>query len=220
MSSLKPGFKIEKLVSLLSGYGFPKSYIETGTYRGESAAVAAGSFQKVKTIELSERWYNFSKEKLSIYLHVQCYWGDSMKVLPTLIKGSPEPTYFFLDAHFAGGTTAMGPKEVPIMEELAAILGRDENDIIVIDDLRLVGKKGQTGEKDHELYPLMEFDWEDISLEWIKEQLGSNSYTTFEYMDRLYAYRHVNFLQAILIGFLFNLMDWRRFVRKLRRVSR
>ena len=99
-------------------------------------------------------------------------------------------------------------------------MNRDENDVIVIDDLRLFGKKGKTGEKDNELYPLMEFDWEDISLESIKEQLGSNSYTTFEYMDRLYAYRHVNFLQAILIGFLFNLMDWRRFVRKLRRVNR
>ncbi len=186
----------------------PKQYIETGTYRGDSAIVAAGQFERVQTIELSPYWFEFSKNRLKPFPNVLCHLGDSVKVLPTLLQENIGPTYFFLDAHFAGGTTALGEKEVPLMEELELVVAREQNDILVIDDLRLIGEKGKSGEKGNEVYPEMQFDWTDLTVQDIRHLLMSNAYSIFQYMDRLYAYRNLSFIQARVIGLIFSLSDY------------
>lgn len=203
MSILTPGFRLEKIIATVTGYALPERYIETGTYRGNSALLAAKNFKKVETIELSDRWYEYSKDRLKDFSNVICHLGDCVKVLPILLEDSQSPVYFFLDAHFSGGTTALGDKEVPLMEELQLILERKSKDIIVIDDLRLIGNKGQTGIKGHEVYPEMEFDWSDVSLEDIEVILQRYSYTTFQYIDRIYAYKNLNAFQLKLMQLLF-----------------
>src|SRR4051812_10715165 len=100
-------------VARLSGNRIPRICIETGTYRGESTERFAACFDQVHTIELSEQWYAYSKDKLSKHPNVKCHHGDSVDVPREILPGIADPAVFFLDAHHSGGSTAMGSEEVP-----------------------------------------------------------------------------------------------------------
>jgi hypothetical protein len=92
------------------------------------------------------------------------YLGDSKKILPELLKTIHEPITIFLDAHYSGGTTAFGDEEAPLLFELELLKNRKHNDIIIIDDCRLLGKKGICGAgENHPIYPTMTYDWSNIT---------------------------------------------------------
>lgn len=115
-----------------------KTFVETGTYLGDSTAVAAELFEKVHTIELSESLYNQAKKRFAHYLHVELHHGDSSELLPLVLTTIHNNTLFWLDGHFSKGNTAQGEKNTPILEELAAIKNAKMHDaIILIDDIRL-----------------------------------------------------------------------------------
>ena len=72
----------------------------------------------------------------------------------------------FFDAHYAGGRTVQGNKEVPLYEELAAIAVRPHADLIIADDFRLFGQTGISGSEGNEVYPPMTLqNWTTITLE-------------------------------------------------------
>lgn len=54
----------------------------------------------------------------------------------TLVKDLPEKTLFWLDGHYAGGITARGDKDCPVVEEVKAILSSETEHVIIIDDAR------------------------------------------------------------------------------------
>ena len=92
------------------------------------------------------------------------YLGDSKKILPELLKSIDEPVTIFLDAHFSGGTTALGEEEVPLLFELEILKNRKYDDIIIIDDCRLLGKIGSFGSGSNDpIYPTTSYDWNDIT---------------------------------------------------------
>jgi hypothetical protein len=74
-----------------------------------------------------------------------------------------EPITLYLDAHYSGGTTAFGEEEVPLLYELEILKNRTYDDIIIIDDCRLLGKIGQCGLPNHPIYPTMIYDWSNIT---------------------------------------------------------
>jgi len=61
-------------------------------------------------------------------------------MLPELLNNINEPVTIYLDAHYSGGTTAFGEEEVPLLFELEILKNRKYDDIIIIDDCRLLGK--------------------------------------------------------------------------------
>jgi len=92
------------------------------------------------------------------------YLGDSKIILPELLKNINEPITIYLDAHYSGGTTAFGDEEVPLLFELDILKNRNYDDIIIIDDCRLLGKSGVCGVgDDHPVYPTMIYDWSNIT---------------------------------------------------------
>ena len=99
------------------------------------------------------------------------YLGDSKKILPELLKNINEPITIFLDAHYSGGETAFGEEEVPLLFELSILKERKYDDIIIIDDCRLLGKTGQCGNPGDTIYPPMTYNWTDITEEKIKNML-------------------------------------------------
>ncbi len=139
-------------------------YIETGTYLGNGIKDVLNNYDNIHSIELSDRWYNYNVEQFAKYSNVKMYLGDSKKILPELLDNIKEPITVYLDAHYSGGTTAFGEEEVPLLYELEILQKREYDDIIIIDDCRLLGKTGICGAGDnHPVYPTMTYDWTGIT---------------------------------------------------------
>ena len=139
-------------------------YIETGAYLGEGITHMLDQYEMIHSIELSEKWYEHNVEQFKDNASVKLRLGDSKKVLPGLLSTIKEPVTIYLDAHYSGGPTAFGDEETPLLLELEVLKKREYDDIIIIDDCRLMGKKGTCGMgPDHPMYPTMEYDWSHIT---------------------------------------------------------
>lgn len=178
----------------------PRIFVETGTYRGDLTVDVCNQFGRVHTIELSPKWHTYSADRLKEYHHVTCHLGDSGVLLTQLAANISEPAVFFLDAHFSGGETALGKEEVPLLRELSALSIRSQKDLVIIDDLRLVGRKGVAGRLGTLKYPPMAFDWSHLSVELIKELFAGRGRVFFqERDDRIVAFTNLSLLDSIRI---------------------
>lgn len=113
-----------------------KTFIETGTCRGETLLGVHDSFEKCYTIELSKEYFdqacqNFASAKAS---NISAHFGNSVKVLPSILFTIPkeEKLLFFLDAHVSGPGSA--DEGDPLAGEVQIILDQHPNSILVIDD--------------------------------------------------------------------------------------
>ena len=124
----------------------PKDYVfvETGSWMGQGidAAIEIG-FDKIYSIELSEKYWKICAEKFISHKNVVCLWGDSSIVLPNLIKRIDKKILFYLDAHYDGGDTATSGKGTGfgkgcvLEHEFQAIKNHHINDhVILVDDFR------------------------------------------------------------------------------------
>ncbi len=125
------------------------TFIESGTYLGQTAAQAAHCFNEVHTVEVSEYYYHQACENLKKDTHVTVYHNDSAQLFPHLLpklKQQRKKMLFWLDGHFM--SCMIGEQDnvlleygyTPIEQELAAINETAITDaIILIDDIRLFG---------------------------------------------------------------------------------
>jgi hypothetical protein len=146
------------------GKPLPKVFVETGLFRGDHMPSRVSLFDAIHTIELNNDFIDRAKARFPSYQNITYHHGDSGDVLPILARSIQEPALFYLDAHYSGGETAFGPEETPLLRELAALSERSQDDVIVIDDIRLFGKKGVCGDGS-EMWPFMDFDWTDITFD-------------------------------------------------------
>jgi hypothetical protein len=111
--------------------------VETGTYLGDMVEAQRTSFEKIYSIELSEKLFNRAVKRFKDNSHITILQGDSGVVLNKLITEIDQPALFWLDGHYSGGITAKAEKECPVPEELDTILKSSLPHIILIDDARL-----------------------------------------------------------------------------------
>jgi hypothetical protein len=151
----------------------PNIFVETGSYVGNGINEVKDDFQIVHSIELDQKWYLLCKELFINQPDIHLHLGDSSEILETLFPELNEPVIFYLDAHYSGGETAFGNEEekgTPLLRELEILGKRNHKDIIVINDMRLMGKKSYGGIKDDIIYPLIEYDWVHITIEKMLEK--------------------------------------------------
>ena len=129
----------KKAIVDLYGKGF-NTLIETGTYYGEMVQANIDKFDRIISIELSQKLYTKAVQKFKSHKNVELYLGDSADLLPQILKSLKEPAVFWLDGHYSGGVTVKGKKETPIREELYHILKHPLRHVILIDDARCFGK--------------------------------------------------------------------------------
>jgi hypothetical protein len=115
------------------------TFIETGTFMGDTIASLQRDFVSLISIELSADLYIQAKRRFAKCVSIVLIQGDSADQLPqalALSKGSR--SLIWLDAHYSGGATAKGSVNTPIIREIRNIKrhGRGQ-DVILIDDLRL-----------------------------------------------------------------------------------
>jgi hypothetical protein len=139
-------------------------FVETGTFRGDGVqrALDAG-FKKVQTIESDLGLHEKATARFFHDARVWTYCGPSETLLEVLCERIDKPAVFFLDAHWSGWGE---PTPLPLLGELRAIATRPYKDVVIIDDMRLMGKKSWSGEGGTD-WPRAEFDFREASLEAI-----------------------------------------------------
>lgn len=116
------------------------TFVETGTFLGDTVAVMRRYAERVYSIELDDELAMRAKGRFRNCDNVQIIQGDSAEELPRLLSAIPrQPSLFWLDGHFSGGITALGGEETPIMRELAAVLPLPAARAVLIDDAREFG---------------------------------------------------------------------------------
>lgn len=165
--------QIHPILHFLIGFSKPKTYIETGTYKGSNIEkiLESGRYSDVVSIELSEGWFEYNRQRFKSFENFHPYQGDSGIVLDQIWDAYDAPKVIFLDAHHSGPGTALGSIQSPLIQELTVLKSKDIfSSIIIIDDIRFLGK-AETAHGDQKDYFDFEIDWRDITLEKITELL-------------------------------------------------
>jgi hypothetical protein len=126
----------EAIIFLMKAFS-SQHFIETGTFKGETAKWAASIFKNVSTIEGMPELYEAAKTRLSPFKNVQCFLGDSKTTLKEILKQQPGMNpIFWLDAHWMPGCYGHDA-ECPALDEIQLIREMAPNSIVLIDDARL-----------------------------------------------------------------------------------
>ena len=143
------------LNTLQCDYKSYSQFIETGTYMGDTILEVEPLFNKLYTIEVSEKYHNLTKNKYNGN-KINFILGDSSTVFETLLPTLPDKAIFFLDGHWSGGDTGCSAKHCPLNEEITHIQNLFEHEgVIIIDDFRLFGLDKSSGKLNE--------DWSEIN---------------------------------------------------------
>jgi len=129
-------------------------FVETGSYVGDGIACAIkAGFNRIYSIELADKYYNYCIERFSNDPRVTIVNGDSGIMLHEAIKDIDHKITFWLDGHHSCGDTAKGCAWSPLMHELDQISRHSiKSHTIIIDDM-ICWEKGN---------PVIGFGMEDI----------------------------------------------------------
>lgn len=165
-----PSLNLDFLYLLQEDYTKYICFVETGTYLGETIFSVEQYFNKLYTIEFSEKYYNDTKMQYNGN-KIQFLLGDSSIVFETLLPNITDKTIFFLDGHWSSGDTGKSNKDCPLIEEITHINNLfKEEAIIIIDDFRLFGLSPTTG---------LAEDWSQINKQTILSILSSRIQKTY-----------------------------------------
>lgn len=115
------------------------TWVETGTFQGDTTAFLAPTARKVISIEPEPSLHAAVVERFKGQPHVELHCGLSEDVLPRLMPALTGNVCFWLDGHYSAGFTHKGPKDTPITDELACIgaaLHAWDRLAVLVDDVR------------------------------------------------------------------------------------
>lgn len=142
-STQSPRLIKQKIIRDYANKNSIRTFIETGTYLGETVNAIRNTFSTIYTMEIDEKLYRRARKKFAGVSKIKIYSGDSGELLPKILKKINKPCLFWLDAHFSAGITSKGEKYTPILEELNCILSHQERShVILIDDAEYFNGKG------------------------------------------------------------------------------
>lgn len=137
--------KVLNLFRCMQGHGY-RTFVETGTFQGDTAARMAAFGFEVCTIELSEELHRRAVERFAGQPKVRCLQGDSADVLPGVVAALTQPALFWPDGHYSGEGIATAEVETPVLAEIACLAAERERRpelidrcSLYIDDIRLCG---------------------------------------------------------------------------------
>ena len=176
--------------------------VETGTLFGDGAELMSKHFKTVHTIEIQDTLYEKAKARFQGNPGIQCHNGDSVDVLQRL--SLPEPTVFFLDAHWSGdssvdwvksewkgytvntgyrGTNPMDPKnQNPLLEEIMVLVKMMRGEFILyVDDTEKFDAAGN-GLRNR---CFIGEDWTHLSLQKIEAAIGTRLVSKHKTHDQI-----------------------------------
>lgn len=114
-----------------------KCFIETGTFRGDTAKWASNHFESVITIENSLEIYKETTGRLSGIRNIDFRFGHTIEQLGKIVPALDSAGIFWLDAHWCGGPSYGRQDECPVIAEVQIINNSEYPHCILIDDARL-----------------------------------------------------------------------------------
>jgi hypothetical protein len=176
--------------------------VETGTLFGDGAELMSKYFKTVHTIEIQDALYEKAKARFQGNPGIQCHNGDSVDVLQRL--SLPEPTVFFLDAHWSGdssvdwvksewkgytvntgyrGTNPIDPKnQNPLLEEIMVLVKTMRGEFILyVDDTEKFDAAGN-GLRNR---CFIGEDWTHLSLQKIEAAIGTRLVSKHKTHDQI-----------------------------------
>jgi hypothetical protein len=123
------------------------TWIETGTYLGDTTLKLAKIARKVISIEPQSELSKFSSNRLKRHKNVEIINSASENCISAILERISGPTCFWLDGHYSGDVTFQGTEVSPISAELAAISNylTSNKVVVLIDDFRLFVNSAATG---------------------------------------------------------------------------
>lgn len=112
------------------------TFIETGTFYGDTVSALEDEFDSLHTIELSQELFERAKSRFQSCEKITFHQGDSAEVLGDILGSAEGTCLFWLDGHYSEGDTAKALLNTPILEELKAISRSSIRPVIYIDDAR------------------------------------------------------------------------------------
>jgi hypothetical protein len=159
---------------LLRHGGQSDSWIETGTYLGQTTRFLAKHSKHVISIEPSKILFENVLKTLRKFKNITLLNGTSEELLGVAIEkilsSNHEHVCFWLDGHFSAGNTFKGETDTPILSELKtikAILGK-LHVTIFIDDVRCFSNPNQEYTSYPKLSELTEWA-ENSNFSWLIE---------------------------------------------------
>jgi hypothetical protein len=128
-----------RLLDLLTREAGLKIFFETGTFKGETLALARKYFPESHSVELSLEYYAAAARNFAGQPDVHLHQGES----PALLRAhqarlQETPTLFWLDAHWCSADATAGENsQSPLLGELGAIGRLHPQSVVLIDDARL-----------------------------------------------------------------------------------
>ncbi len=156
---------LEEVLEERPDYPKPGVFVETGTYKAQSILAMTKFFEEAHTIEIEKGLFDKAVKKCAgtgIHLH----HGDSAEIVPRLAKQLGRPAIWYLDAHWFPDSQVHGEKPFPLWDELKAIVDREQQDIIIVDDLHAFGRRClHNGKEDLG-------SWWEVSVKSLEEFVG------------------------------------------------
>lgn len=151
-----PAAKRRIILALLRQYGL-KTFVETGTFKGDTLAAVAGTGVRSISVELSREYFDRANRRFAGQRNVELHEGDSGIVLPRIVATLSEPALFWLDGHYSAGETAHGALASPISAEMASIIASPiPGHVVLIDDAQDFTGEGGYPELGHFLTAMAE----------------------------------------------------------------
>lgn len=130
----------ERLLAFLKAALPLELFVETGTFKGDTLAMARRYFDRCQSVELSPAYHQKARERFAADPGVELACGPSPDFLlerRALHQGTP--TLFWLDAHWcrADEETGGADSQTPLLAELAAIERLHPDSVLLIDDAQL-----------------------------------------------------------------------------------
>jgi hypothetical protein len=129
----------ERLIGLFTRELPLETFVETGTFRGETLAMARKYFPECHSGELSPELYAAARDRFAQDPGVTLHFGSSPEFLSLLsAEWLQKPVFFWLDAHWCSADQTAGQSsQSPLLDELQAIGGLHPDSVLLIDDARL-----------------------------------------------------------------------------------
>lgn len=119
------------------------TWIETGTFLGDTTLFLSKFATKVITLEPEKKLFQDARKRFQYNQKITCIQGTSedklAEVLSNLSRNDLNNISFWLDGHYSGGITYRSHLDTPIVFELSCIqtiLNRCTSIFILIDDVR------------------------------------------------------------------------------------
>ncbi len=126
--------------SCLIRNSYPKAtWVETGTYLGQTTEVLSKHGVKVYSIEPEPTLFANAKKYFSKSGNVEILNGTSESIFPSLLPNIKGDVNFWLDGHYSAGITFKGAQDTPILDELKCIsdnLAHFNKVCVLIDNIR------------------------------------------------------------------------------------